>query len=137
MIVADCNVLAYLVIPGERTPIAKQAFARDNIWVAPALWRSEFLSVLTTYVRANAFGLTDAKEFMRIAEEIIAVLPAANGIDVLTRAVQSGCSSYDCEYVTAAQVQGVPLVTEDRKVLTAFPAVARSLEQFVTATSCE
>jgi predicted nucleic acid-binding protein len=89
------------------------------------------LSVLATYVRTGAFGLTAAEEFMRVAEEIISVLPAANAIDVLTRSTQSGCSSYDCEYVAAAQVQQVPLVTEDQKVLAAFPTVARSLEKFV------
>ena len=135
MIVADCNVLAYLVIPGERTPIAKKVFALDSHWAAPALWRSEFLSVLAMYVRVGAFGVTEAEQFMDVAEEIMLVVPAANAIEVLTRSSRSGCSSYDCEYVTAAEVQRVPLVTEDQKVLAAFPAVARSMEQFANTAS--
>ena len=61
MIVADCNVLAYLVIPGARTSVAKQAFALDGDWTAPPLWRSEFLSVLATYLRVGAFDLTAAE----------------------------------------------------------------------------
>ncbi len=41
----------------------------------------------------------------------------------------SRCSSYDCEFVVAAQHLGVPLVTEDQALLEAFPAVACSLHQ--------
>ena len=41
----------------------------------------------------------------------------------------SHCRSYDCEFVAAAQHLGVPLVTEDRALLVACPAVAQSLHQ--------
>src|SRR5688500_11423768 len=100
MIVADCNVLAYLVIPGDRTAIAKRAFELDGQWAAPSLWRSEFLSVLATYVRVGAFDLSAAEEFMRVAEELVHVLPQVPTGEVLYRSTRSGCSSYDCEYVT-------------------------------------
>jgi hypothetical protein len=46
---------------------------------------------------------------------------------VLQLAHSSRCSAYDCEFVAAAQQLGVPLVTEDRAVLVAFPDVARPL----------
>ena len=49
---------------------------------------------------------------------------------VLQLATSSGCSAYDCEFVAAAQQLGVPLVTEDRAILTAFPGLARSLDPF-------
>ena len=49
---------------------------------------------------------------------------------VLQLATSSGCSAYDCEFVAAAQQLGVPLVTEDRAILTAFPDLARSLDLF-------
>ena len=41
----------------------------------------------------------------------------------------SHCRSYDCEFVAAAQHLVVPLVTEDRALLVAFPAVAQALHQ--------
>ena len=135
MIVADCNVLAHLVIPGDRTPLAKRVFELDGDWSAPALWRSEFLNVLATYVRVGTFGLMVAEQFIGAAEEIVSVLPTLNAAEVLSRSARSGCSSYDCEYVTAAEVQQVPLVAEDRKVLAAFPAVALSMEQFLNTAS--
>ncbi len=49
---------------------------------------------------------------------------------VLRLAHSSRCSAYDCEFVAAAQQPGVPLVTEDRAVLAAFPDVARTLDSF-------
>jgi len=51
--------------------------------------------------------------------------------DVLALAIQSGCTAYDCEYVALAEALEVPLVTEDREVLRAFPARAISPAQFV------
>lgn len=42
---------------------------------------------------------------------------------VLSLAAQSGCSAYDCEFVALAKDLRVPLVTTDRQVLKAFPAV--------------
>jgi predicted nucleic acid-binding protein len=40
---------------------------------------------------------------------------------VLTLALESGCSAYDCEFVALAKQLGVKLVTEDAKLRRAFP----------------
>jgi predicted nucleic acid-binding protein len=50
---------------------------------------------------------------------------------VLRLAAESGCSAYDCEFVTVAQDLHVPLVTADRHLLRAFPATAVNLDEFV------
>jgi len=42
--------------------------------------------------------------------------------DVLRVAEASGCSAYDCEFVSVAMALGVRLVTADRQVLRAFPS---------------
>lgn len=47
---------------------------------------------------------------------------------MLALAAESDCSAYECEYVALAQLLSVPLVTEDRQVLSAFADVARPLE---------
>jgi hypothetical protein len=50
---------------------------------------------------------------------------------VLRLAATSRLSAYDCEFVALAQSLAVPLVTEDRAVLKAFPNVAIGMEGFL------
>jgi predicted nucleic acid-binding protein len=52
---------------------------------------------------------------------------------VLQLVSTSHCSAYDCEFVAAAQLLAVPLVTEDRAILMAFPDLARSLQQVTSS----
>ena len=54
---------------------------------------------------------------------------------VLELAESSGCTAYDCEYVSLAERLNVPLVTSDKKLLSAFPDIAVSMETFVAETS--
>jgi len=42
VIVADTNLITYLLLDGEHTEAAERVFALDSHWIAPALWRSEF-----------------------------------------------------------------------------------------------
>jgi hypothetical protein len=46
-------------------------------------------------------------------------------------AIQSGCTAYECGYVAVAAAPDVPLATEDREALRAFPTRAVSPEEFV------
>lgn len=45
-------------------------------------------------------------------------------------AARSGCSAYDCEFVTLARDLDVRLVTLDRQILRSFPKLAVPLEKF-------
>ena len=50
---------------------------------------------------------------------------------VIQLAKESGCSAYDCEFVSLAMDLGIPLVTADRQILRAFPNVAMTPKLFV------
>ena len=132
MIVADTNLVAYLLIPGENTAAAESVLEKDASWSVPLLWRSELRNVLTLHVRAGRLTLGDAIDSMRDAESLLGALeyevPSA---PVLRLANQSGCTAYDCEFVHVARELRVPLVTSDRRVLRAFPDTALSMEEFV------
>ncbi len=129
MIVVDTNVLAYLWLPGERTPAAERLLRGDQDWNAPLLWRSEFRNVLAGCLRRRDLDLETALQIVGGAEGQMRgrefSVPSAQ---VLTRAEASDCSAYDCEYVVLAEELGVALVTSDEKLLKSFPAVARRLE---------
>ena len=132
MIVADTNLIAYLLIPGAFTATAEAVFRKDPEWAAPPLWRSEMRNVLWMYIRSGQASVADALALMAGAEEIMRRLElTVESAPVLTLAAASGCSAYDCEFVHLAQTYACPLVTADRTVLQAFPESAVSLEDFV------
>jgi predicted nucleic acid-binding protein len=130
LIVVDTNVLAYLLLPGPRTELAELLRSQHRQWAAPPLWRSEFRNVLTKQLRQDLLQLPDAMALMQRAERILAAHDEAVASDHILQLVSSSsCSSYDCEFVAAAQQLGVPLITEDRAILAAFPEVAQSQHQ--------
>lgn len=67
MIVVDTNVIAYLILPGDHTAAARTALRKDPEWAAPLLWRSEFRSILSLYIRRKLLSLQDALPFMQEA----------------------------------------------------------------------
>jgi predicted nucleic acid-binding protein len=133
MIVADANLLAYLVIPGERTEEAAAVLQHDPFWVMPPLWQCEIRSVLLKYLRV---GVLTSSQAIAVWERALKVVegreaePSTN--QVLAMAQQSGRSSYDCEYVALASHLGVPLVTADRSLAKAFPDLVLSPEMFIS-----
>jgi predicted nucleic acid-binding protein len=132
VIVADTNLIAYLVIPGPFTGDAEAVFERDSLWAAPLLWRSELRNVLWLYVRSGQTILSDALQAMSAAEVLIKGREfSIDSAPVLALASSSNCSPYDCEFVHLAQTQACPLVTANKKLLVAFPGTAVSLEDFV------
>ncbi len=132
MIVADENLLAYLVMPGDRTDDAVAVLAKDPTWVAPTLWRSELRSVVHKYITRGDLTISRAA---RLLDQVDEVLDGREGDvdsqEVLTLASRSGCTTYDCEYVALASALGVPLITTHRAILKAFPERAMTPVAFV------
>ncbi len=131
MIVADTNLLIYLYVQGQRTEESEAVLQLDALWAMPLLWRSEFRNSLLGLLSAHALHLEDALTMIDEAERWLTgreynVLSR----QVLTLASRSGCSAYDCEFVALAQDLEVPLVTNDRQILKAFPTIAVSPSAF-------
>lgn len=132
MIVTDTNLLVYLYVRGQHTDRAEAVLARDAEWAAPLIWRSEFRNVLCGLVRRRALAIEDAVQIVADAERWMAGREyAVISHQVLQLAVGSGCSAYDCEFVSLAEDVGAPLVTTDRQILNAFPSLAVAPDVFV------
>ena len=128
MIIVDSNVVAYLYLPGEHTERAETLLEQDADWAAPMLWRSELRNILAGYMRRRTLTFERARELQMEAESLLA--GAEHEVDsrmVLELVRDSDCSAYDCEFVALAMSLGVKLVTEDKKLLKAFPKHAVAL----------
>lgn len=132
MIVVDTNVVAYLLIQGDKTALARQVYAHDREWIVPALWKHEFLNVLATFVRHGGGDIATAT---RIWQEAIGLLSARqwdiNLVDALRLAVDQNISAYDAQFVVLAHSVATPLISEDRKLQTLFPQTVRSMQAFL------
>jgi predicted nucleic acid-binding protein len=132
MIVVDASLLAYLIMPGERTEEAEAVLAKDPTWVAPVLWRSELRSVVHKYVLRGDLTVARAVSLLGQADEVVGGRESeVDSQDVLALASHSKCTTYDCEYVALANALRVPLVTTDRAVLKAFPKRAMTPAEFL------
>ncbi|MEC4678192.1 MAG: PIN domain-containing protein, partial [Nitrospirota bacterium] len=72
MIVVDTNIIAYLFISGERSQQAEQLLSRDPHWASPVLWRSEFRSILSRYLRKNILNINETLLIIQQAEALLA-----------------------------------------------------------------
>jgi predicted nucleic acid-binding protein len=127
MVVVDTNVVAYLLIEGDRTKQAQALFARDADWRSDAFLLIEFSNVLATYVRSGGLSRTQAESLL--AEVGTRVRTTANVAHsrALRVAEQYAVSVYDARFLAAAQSLGGKLVTEDAKLRAAAPALTQSL----------
>lgn len=136
MIVADVNLVAYLLLGGPETELAQAVLERDPVWAAPVLWRSEFRSILTGLIRQRGLALADAWQAHELAEGLLGSQEyTVGGERILQLVAESPCSAYDCEYVALADELAVPLVTADRQVLRHFPKVAMNPRTFLQRTN--
>jgi predicted nucleic acid-binding protein len=132
VIVADVNLLVYLLIDGPFTEAAEAAYRRDRRWVAPRSHRFELLNVLATNVRAGVVTLDQADEAWREAFRLVSTPWDADQVDVLKLSVESRIATYECEYVVLARQRHLRVVNQDGRMLEHFPDTAVSIADFAS-----
>lgn len=133
MIVADTNLIAGLYTDASQRDLVAAVYRKDHRWAAPYLWRSEFRNVMALYMRKGLLELDQTIQITHWAEDQMSeneYLPIASRVLVL--ASMSGCTAYDCEFVSVAENLGWPLITFDKKVLKQFPLIAVSPADFIS-----
>ena len=134
MIIADTNIISYLLLPTPYSDSADTLYSYDSQWAAPLLWKSEFRNVLAIYLRKEIITLEKALQLLEAAESMM----AGNEYDisssqVLALVAKSSCSSYDCEFVALAHHLDLRLVTQDKKLLREFPKTAVTISDFMSS----
>jgi len=136
MIIADTNIISYLMLPSNYTDSVDALYQADPHWAAPLLWKSEFRNVLALYLRKKLITLEKAFQLQESAESLM----AKNEFDVsstqtISLVNESNCSSYDCEFVALAHYFNTKLVTQDKKLLREFSSTAISVSAFLSECS--
>ena len=132
MIVVETELIAGLYLPTEFTEIAEELYEKDPYWLAPFLWRSEFLSVVSIYLSKNLISLDKASEAVELAERQMKHREyRAVAYDVLEKAAESGFNTRDCEYISLASFSGFKLVTLDEKIIEKYPDIAVHPKHFI------
>jgi predicted nucleic acid-binding protein len=127
VVLVDTNVLAYLMLEGDRTSAAQELFKRDADWRSEAFIMVEFSNVLTTYVRTKVLSRDQGLKLLAGAEKLVPVLTSVQNARALEVATQFGISAYDARFVALAIQMKVKLVTEDAKLRAAVPSWTVSL----------
>lgn len=134
MIVVDTNVLAYLLVEGDRTAQAQALYARDSDWRSEGFVLIEFSNMLATYVRARRLDAAAAKEMLASAERTLAATINIPHSRALAIAAEFGVSAYDARFLAAARGMESRLVTEDTKLHRVAPALTQSIAQAMAGT---
>lgn len=126
--VVDTNVVAYFLL-GTR-PFLDEA---RHFWrvvrgpVAPALWEAELANVVWMAVRTGVLPADEGPKRLDWAARlgIHSVSSKTLWQGALYRSIESGVAVYDTLFVELAGRNHLPLATFDRKMLTAFPGIAK------------
>ncbi len=131
MIVVDSNLIAYLLIPGNKSALAERILLKDPEWAVPLICRSEMRNILTLYMRHEGMSLVQANSTMEKAEALWRDREYAVPSDAVLKLTSlSSVTAYDAEYVALAKQLVVGLVTFDRPLRKAFPDIALEPEKF-------
>lgn len=125
--VVDTNVIAYYMLGTEPFVEESSGFWRAVVDVyAPSLWAAEFANVVWMAIRAGVLGAEEGHHRLQLAARLgirsVPIRTVWQG--ALGRATDANLPVYDTLFVELAARRRFPLVTFDKKVLTAFPNLA-------------
>jgi predicted nucleic acid-binding protein len=128
MLVVDTNVVAYLLVEGDKTAQARELWTKDPDWRAPRLLFYELANVFCQLVKRQALALEAGRAGLESAVGLVRALDREPAVTrVLEIAAQLHLSAYDAAYLAAAEALGTRLITEDTRLLGVAPEIARSL----------
>jgi predicted nucleic acid-binding protein len=127
-LVVDTNVVAYHLLGTPRFATEAAEFLEDAEEIlAPALWEAELANVIWMAVRANVLPAQEAPSRLALAARLgvqsVPIRSLWHG--ALVRSLQSSVAVYDTLFIELADRERLTLATFDRKLIQAFPALAK------------
>jgi predicted nucleic acid-binding protein len=127
VVLVDTNILAYLLIQGDRTAAAQTLHARDSDWRSESFIMVEFSNILATYARTGAMTHAQGQGLLADAQALMPALTSLQHSKGLDAAAEFGISAYDARFIALARQMHAKLITEDAKLRAAVPAWTVSL----------
>lgn len=127
MVLVDTNILAYLLIQGDRTAAAQALYERDPDWRSEAFIFVEFSNILATYVRSNLLTRDGGTDLLGEAQRRLSALVNVEHHHALDVATEFGISAYDARFISSARQMRTRLITEDARLRRAVPDWTSSL----------
>ena len=129
MIVIDTNILAYLLISGDRTEDAKALFELDRDWRSEPFVIIELTNILATYCRTRDMRISTAERILANGERVVRNLARIPHVLALRMAGRFAVTAYDARFLAAAESLGTKLVTEDAKLRVTVPSLTLSMSE--------
>jgi predicted nucleic acid-binding protein len=129
VVLVDTNILAYLMIEGDRTAAAQKLFERDSDWCSEAFAMVEFSNILATYIRTKALTQTQGVRLLTEAQALMSTLHNIANMQALETAIEYEISVYDARFISLSKHLKQKLVTEDMKLRAAVPVWTISLAE--------
>ncbi len=130
--VVHTNVLAYHLLGTPRFAAEAESFLGSaGEILAPAIWEAEIANVIWMAARTGALPVTEALARLAFATRLGVFSVSIRSLwqGALMRSLKSGVAVYDTLFVELADREQAPLVTFDRRLLRAFPGIARQPHQ--------
>ena len=135
MIVVDTNVIAYLLIEGDRTADAQALRLADPDWRSEPFLLVEFSNLLATQVRTKALSAAQAKSLLESAAQQVSAWVEVPHAEALAVALDRQVSACDARFVACARRLSAPLVTEDSRLRAATPGSSMSIAEAVSRSA--
>lgn len=135
MIVVDTNVVAYLLIEGDRTADAQALRLADPDWRSDPFLLIEFSNLLATQVRARALSASQAQSLLESAAQVVAAWLEVPHAEALAVTLDRKVSAYDARFIACALRLAAPLVTEDARLRAATSGLSMSIAEAVSRSA--
>ena len=131
MVLVDTNIVFALLVRSTPLDAATcELHERDSDWRIESHGLVELTNVLSRYVRAKLLKPANALAVLSLAEShLIARVLTVDHRDVLDMALKRKISAYDARFLRAAEISGLPLITEDVRLRRAAPDLTCSLAE--------
>lgn len=134
MLVVDTNIIAPFYIHGADTDRVQQLHHSDALWRTAPLALIEFSNILATYQRARYLTSKEAHACLAEAERLLRPhYVSVTHETALHVAIHYGITTYDARFLAVALHLKTKLITEDRKLRAAAPALTQSLSEALAA----